>query len=324
MKHKPRAILFFSILFTYVILQFLWWEILLVKQTGQIIDEKQKIAALSVSDDKQLRAELEGLQNKRTTKTVMIVGEGTVFLLILLFGIYKIKQAYDKEDELRRQQNNFFLSITHELKTPIAATKLQLQTIQKQKPEQAIQEELIQNALHETERLNTLIDNVLLASRMESPGFKVNLEPIDLSALLNKLMKRYYSRELSAGSILVSATSPQTALADEQAFTSILTNLVDNALKYTGTEKNIQVNLSQQKDKIVFEVKDNGIGILKQDKEKIFNRFYRAGNEETRRSKGTGLGLYIVKKLAHAQKAEVRIQDNTPSGTCFTLRFHAA
>jgi signal transduction histidine kinase len=324
MKHKPKALIFFSILFTYVVLQFLWWEILLVRQSGQIIDEKQKVVALSVSNDQQLKAELKELQDKRRTKTVMIVSEGTVFLLLLLFGVYKIKQAYDKEDELRRQQNNFFLSITHELKTPIAATKLQLQTIQKQKPERAIQEELIQNALHETERLNTLIDNVLLASRMESPGFKVNIEPIDLSEVLYKLMKRYYSRELAAGSILLNASPHQTAMADEQAFTSILTNLVDNALKYTGTDKNIHVNLSQHKDKIVFEVKDNGIGILKQDKEKIFNKFYRAGNEETRRSKGTGLGLYIVKKLADAQKAEIKLNDNTPVGTCFTIRFHAA
>jgi two-component system, OmpR family, sensor histidine kinase CiaH len=324
MKHKPRAIIFFSILFTYVVLQFLWWEILLVKQSGQIIDEKQKIVALSVSDDKQLKTELRELQNKRATKTVMIVSEGTVFLLLLLFGVYKIKQAYDKEDELRRQQNNFFLSITHELKTPIAATKLQLQTIQKQKPEANVQEELIKNALQETERLNTLIDNVLLASRMESPGFKVELSPIDLSELIQKLVKRYYSKESGSGSLHVNTNTSKAVMADEQALTSILTNLVDNALNYSGDEKNIHIQLSQHGEKIVLEVKDSGVGVSKQDKEKIFNRFYRAGNEETRRSKGTGLGLYIVKKLVEAQKGDIQVRDNDPSGTIFSIRFNAA
>lgn len=324
MKHKSRALIFFSILFTYVVLQFLWWEVLLVRQSGQIIDEKQKVVALSVSDDKQLKEELTDLQNKRTTKTVMIVSEGTVFLLLLLFGVYKIKQAYDRDDELRRQQNNFFLSITHELKTPIAATKLQLQTIQKQKPEPSVQDELIQNALQETERLNTLIDNVLLASRMDSPGFKVELRQIDLSELLQKLMKRYYSRECESGSIHLFSGSSKSVWADEQALTSILTNLVDNALNYSGDKKNIHIVLSGKDEKIILEVKDNGVGVSKQDKEKIFTRFYRAGNEETRRSKGTGLGLYIVKKLVEAQKGDVQVKDNTPSGTIFSIRFNAA
>jgi len=324
MKHKPKALIFFSILFTYVVLQFLWWEILLVKQSGQIIDEKQKVVALSVSNDQQLKAELKELQSKRRTKTVMIVSEGTVFLLLLLFGVYKIKQAYDKEDELRRQQNNFFLSITHELKTPIAATKLQLQTIQKQKPAAALQEELIQNALQETERLNTLIDNVLLASSMETPGFKVELRPTNMSELLQKVMKRYYSRECESGSIQLNAGASRPVLADEQALTSIITNLVDNALKYSGEEKNIQVQLNQQEAQVVMEVKDQGVGISKTDKEKIFTRFYRAGNEETRRTKGTGLGLYIVKKLVEAQRGDIQVKDNTPKGTVFSIRFYAA
>lgn len=319
---KPTFIL--TIVLTYVILQFLWWEILLVRQSGQIIDEKQKVLALSVSDNKQLKVELKDLQNKRTIKTFMFVGEGTVFLMLLLFGVYKIKQAYEKEEELRRQQNNFFLSITHELKTPIAATKLQLQTIQKQKPEASLQEELIQNALLETERLNTLIDNVLLASRMDSPGFKVEANLVNFSELLQKLMNRYYSKELKEGSIQLSIAPSQMLQADEQALTSILTNLVDNALKYSGNEKQIDVLLSSFEGKVMLEVKDRGIGISKQEKEKVFTRFYRAGNEETRRTKGTGLGLYIVKKLVEALRGEIQVSDNHPSGTIFSIRLHAA
>ncbi len=165
MKTKSRSILFFSILFGYVLLQFTWWEILLVKQNDKIISEKQKLIELSTPDESRLKAEIADLHQKKKMQTVMIVSEGTVFLLLLLFGVYKVKQAHDKENYLNTQQKNFFLSITHELKTPIAATKLQLQTLQKQTLDPAIQQELISNALLETERLNNLIDNVLFASR---------------------------------------------------------------------------------------------------------------------------------------------------------------
>ena len=139
MKAKSRSILILGILFGYILLQFLWWEVLLVKQTGQIIDLKQKISELSITNESTLINEIALLHQKKTMQVMIIVGEGTVFLLLLLFGIYKIKQSQDKETELNNQQKNFFLSITHELKTPIAATKLQLQTLQKQKLSEQIE-----------------------------------------------------------------------------------------------------------------------------------------------------------------------------------------
>ncbi len=324
MKSKPKALIFLIALFTYVVLQFLWWEILLVKQNGQILDEKQKVVALSISNDEQLREELQALQNKRRTKTFMIVGEGTVFLLLLLYGVFKIKQAQEKEEELRRQQNNFFLSITHELKTPIAATKLQLQTIQKQKPNEEIQNELIQNALQETERLNKLIDNVLLASRMESAEFKVELEKINISDLVERIVKLYYSKEQNNGVLTLNIDKNISVLSDEQAFTSIVTNLVDNAIKYTSEIKKIEIKLGRSHQKVILEIKDNGIGISKLDREKVFNKFYRAGNEETRRSKGTGLGLYIVKKLEQGHGCSMVVKENPSGGTVFEIQWNEA
>src|SRR5687768_3822345 len=131
MKRTPRATIILGVLFGYVLLQFLWWEILLVRQNSAIINEKQKLAALASTDAATLENEIARLQKKKRAQTYMIVGEGTVFLLLLLFGLHKIRQAHEKELALNRQQKNFFLSITHELKTPIAATRLQLQTLQK-------------------------------------------------------------------------------------------------------------------------------------------------------------------------------------------------
>jgi K+-sensing histidine kinase KdpD len=322
MKTKSRSILFFSILFGYVLLQFTWWEILLVKQNDKIITEKQKLIELSTPDESRLISEIKELHEKKKMQTLMIVGEGTVFLLLLLFGVYKVKQAHDKENYLNRQQKNFFLSITHELKTPIAATKLQLQTLQKQKLDPEIQQQLITNALLETDRLNTLIDNVLFASRLESNEFLFKREKQNLSDFISLVLNRYYKNEIEKGEIKMMIEPQIQYELDVNAFPSVITNLLGNALKYSNAEREISVSLKKSEKHIALEVSDKGSGIAEQEKKKIFDKFYRSGNEETRRSKGTGLGLYIVDYILKKHNASIRVKDNTPQGSIFEITFY--
>lgn len=323
MKARSRSILILGILFGYILLQFLWWEVLLVKQTGQIIDLKQKISELSITNESTLINEIALLHQKKTMQVMMIVGEGTVFLLLLLFGIYKIKQSQDKETELNNQQKNFFLSITHELKTPIAATKLQLQTLQKQKLSEQIQQELIVSALIETERLNALIDNVLLASRLDAGEFIFTLIQKNISELVLKTVNRYYKREINSGELQVKVTNNIFGEIDETTFPSIITNLIDNAIKYSPDQKEIVIELSIKNNKPILIVGDAGCGISADDKEKIFAKFFRAGNEETRRAKGTGLGLYIVNYIVNNHNAKIKVKNNQPKGTVFEIQFNA-
>lgn len=324
MKSKSRSIFILSLLFAYILLQFLWWEYLLVKQNGLIIDGKEKLTALSSTNESQLKESIDLLHHKKKMQTLMIVSEGTVFLLLLLFGIYKIKQAHDKETSLINQQKNFFLSITHELKTPIAATKLQLQTLQKQKLEPSIQQELIGNALVETERLNTLIDNVLFTSRLDAGEFIFKKERLLLSEFIPTILTRYYKSELDSGELKLSIEPTIYVNIDVSSFPSVLTNLIDNAIKYSPQEKDILVELKTEKNNVVLSVKDKGCGISKHDKEKIFTKFYRAGNEETRNSKGTGLGLYIVNYIVKNHQAQINVKDNTPQGSIFDIHFYDA
>jgi signal transduction histidine kinase len=322
MKTKSRSILFFSILFGYVLLQFTWWEILLVKQNDKIITEKQKLIELSTPDESRLISEIKELHEKKKMQTLMIVGEGTVFLLLLLFGVYKVKQAHDKENYLNRQQKNFFLSITHELKTPIAATKLQLQTLQKQKLDPEIRQQLITNALLETDRLNTLIDNVLFASLLESNEFLFKREKQNLSDFISLVLNRYYKNEIEKGEIKMMIEPQIQYELDVNALPSVITNLLGNALKYSNAEKEITVSLKKFEKYIALEVSDKGLGIAEQEKKKIFDKFYRSGNEETRRSKGTGLGLYIVDYILKKHNASIRVKDNTPQGSIFEITFY--
>ena len=324
MKTKSRSIVIFSILFGYILLQFIWWEMLLVRQNSNIINEKQKLIELSSTDEVRLKQDIAELHHKKQMQTVMIVGEGTVFLLLLLFGIYKIKQAHDKETQLNNQQKNFFLSITHELKTPIAATKLQLQTLQKQKLDESVRADLIASALMETERLNMLIDNVLLASRLETGEFIFSREKQNLGEVIQAVTKRYYKNELASGELSLNLKEDVFQDIDPHAFPSILTNLIDNALKYSTAPRLIQVELEAKPGRSILRVKDNGFGISEEDKQRIFSKFYRAGNEETRRSKGTGLGLYIVSYLVKQHKGSIKVKDNSPKGSVFEIEFHGA
>lgn len=323
MKIKSRPIILFAVLFGYVLLQFMWWEFLLVKQNDRIIFEKQKQLELSIPDENRLIKELEELHHRKNMQTVMIVGEGTVFLLLLLFGVYRIKLAHDKENYLNKQQQNFFLSITHELKTPIAATKLQLQTLQKQNLDKETQQQLIRNALLENERLNELIDNVLFASRLESNEFAFTKHLQDLSACIEQTLKRYYSKEIASGELSFQIEPNLLYEFDSQAFPSVITNLVGNAIKYSGEKKEVFIRLNRLRDKLKLSVTDNGVGISDKDKKNIFSKFFRAGNEETRSSQGTGLGLYIVQYIVTHHKASIAVKDNQPNGTIFEITFHA-
>lgn len=324
MKTKSHSIIIFSILLGYILLQFIWWEILLVKQNDKIINEKQKLIELSSTNEEKLKRDILELHFKKEKQTFMIVGEGTVFLLLLLFGIYKIKQAHDKEQFLNNQQKNFFLSITHELKTPIAATKLQLQTLQKQRLDETTKQELISQALLETERLNMLIDNVLLASRLETGEFITQKQVQNFGTFIQSVLQRYYKHELASGELQFKLVPDVHLEIDVNALLSVITNLVDNAIKYSKEEKNILVELEKTNKQALLRVSDQGSGISDTDKGKVFYKFYRAGNEDTRTTKGTGLGLYIVNYIINNHNATIKIKDNVPKGSVFEIQFYTA
>jgi signal transduction histidine kinase len=312
------------ILFVYIIAQFLWWEILLVRQNNALIGERQKLMELTISDTTQLKSEVDKLQRSKQTKMYMVVGEGTIFLLLLLYGLNLIRKANKKEHEFLDQKNNFLLSITHELKTPLATTKLQLQTLKKHQLAVEKQQELIDIAIKENERLNSLIDNVLLATRMQENEYHMSKEKVDLSDLVNKIASVNYRAAIESGNLKLNIQPSVYCSIDKLAFPSILTNLVDNAFKYSGDMEDVSINLTKKDNSVLIEVSDRGIGIKESEKAKIFDQFYRSGSEETRKTKGTGLGLFIVKYLVEKHGGGISVKNNSPSGSVFQLNLPGA
>lgn len=318
---SKRTTLIFSVLVSYIVLQFLWWEVLLVRQSDNIISLKQNIAALSSSDDTIILRDIADLQKKKNARVYMIVGEGTVFLLILLYGIYQVRKSIKRESELANQKSNFILSVSHELKTPIAATKLQLQTLLKHDLERDKQKELLNNALNENNRLHKLVDNVLIANQIENNNLSIQKENINLSELIEATVKRYFLEQIEKKNIVLNIEPNIFFSGDKELLPSIFINLIENAIKYSFEKVTIDVVLKNINNNPVLEIKDQGCGISDEEKETVFQKFFRSGSENTRKTKGTGIGLFIVKSICDLHQIQIKILNNQPSGSVFQIQF---
>lgn len=318
---SKRTTLIFSVLVSYIVLQFLWWEVLLVRQSDNIISLKQNIAALSSSDDTIILRDIADLQKKKNARVYMIVGEGTVFLLILLYGIYQVRKSIKRESELANQKSNFILSVSHELKTPIAATKLQLQTLLKHDLERDKQKELLNNALNENNRLHKLVDNVLIANQIENNNLSIQKENINLSELIEATVKRYFLEQIEKKNIILNIEPNIFFSGDKELLPSIFINLIENAIKYSFDKVAIDVVLKNINNNPVLEIKDQGCGISDEEKETVFQKFFRSGSENTRKTKGTGIGLFIVKSICDLHQIQIKILNNQPNGSIFQIQF---
>ena len=269
-------------------------------------------------DDPQFREKYAKIETDKKIKTAQYIGEGSIFFLLIGAGAIFVYRAVNRELKLSRQQQNFMMAITHELKTPIAVSRLNLETLQLRKLDDAQQQRLIQNTLQETNRLNALCNNMLISSQIEAGGYRITNEEINISELvqncLNDFTTRFPQRKFQ------SQISEETFVTGDIMLLQIaINNLVDNAVKYSPKENSIAVTVLQNSPNIEIQVKDEGPGIDEPEKKKVFEKFYRAGNEATKHAKGTGLGLYLTKKIVTAHKGKISIKDNNPKGCIFII-----
>jgi signal transduction histidine kinase len=253
----------------------------------------------------------------------MILGEGAVFLFIFVVGAYYMHKAIKGERKLHDQQRNFLLSVTHELKSPLASIKLYLETILKRDLDPSQQKSFLINSLKDIERLDDLVENMLIATKIENQSYTFPKEQFNFSQLVNSVAERLQLHTCSSQVIKASVQPFIFLNGDKFALTSVVTNLIENAVKYSPPCAEVEVSLKQKGDQIFFIVADFGIGINDQEKSRIFEKFYRVGSEETRKTKGTGLGLFIVKQVLDKHQAHIKVRNNNPSGTIFEVIFNA-
>lgn len=253
-------------------------------------------------------------------KTAQYIGEGTTFLLLILAGAVFIFRSVRQQFKSSQQQQHFMMAITHELKTPIAVTKLNLETLQKRKLDEGQQQKLLQNTLQETNRLNALCNNMLLASQIEAGGYGITKEDINFTELVNDCVQDYTIR-FPQRHIETNINEGVFLNGDRLLLQMGVNNLLDNAIKYSPKESPVLIALNQNGNQITLVIKDEGKGIGEEEKSKVFDKYYRTGNTATKGAKGTGLGLYLTKKIAHQHHAIISLTDNTPAGSNFTITF---
>jgi signal transduction histidine kinase len=267
-----------------------------------------------------LEKQLDASNVKLSKKKWMYATEGIVMIILLFWGILWVYRTFEKSIKLNQQQNNFLLSVTHELKTPIASVKLYLETLLKRDLDKEQQHTILKNSINDTNRLRVLVDNLLLSAQLETNHYEPLMTQINLSELINKIIDKYAEPRNLQERIIKNIEQQVFITGDEFAIETIVINLLTNAEKYS--DNNITILLKSDNKHIILSVLDLGIGISDDDKVKLFDKFYRVGEEQTRKTKGTGLGLFIVKKLVKINHATIDVKNNHPSGTNFEVIFN--
>jgi len=312
-----RPFIIFYLLVGYIFIQFSWWGYHLIDLNKEIYELKIALATElgEESTVAEFTAKLEG-------RKAMVIGEGAVFLILLIIGAFTTRRAFMKEVELSNQQKNFLMSVSHELKSPLATIKLNMQTLLKHDLSPAKSAELLTVAIKDTDRLVGLVDNIMLATDIESGDFPLKKDRLNFSNLISENILSMNARNVRQVEMKI---EPEIYVhGDEQAMISISSNLIENALKYSDKDASISVSLQRQDGDICLAVADTGLGIAAGDEQRIFEKFFRAGNESTRNTKGTGLGLFIAQHLTEKQNGAISVRRNEPKGSIFEVRFKEA
>jgi signal transduction histidine kinase len=303
------------IIMAYMLMAFAWWSLLLFTKNKDAFYAKRDLMKIGMIAEGRIKNDAEfertvdyqELAEKYQGQERMIFGEATMFVLTLLAGIWFINQGYQKEVKANQQRRNFLLSITHELKSPIASIRLVLETMLRRDLPKEKTKQLTTTALRENERLHELVENLLLSAKLET-AYQPHFEELNLA-----------DRYPEAGIALEKHDNFPLVKMDKQGIISVATNLLENAIKYADGRPEIEVRLSQEKNNVTLEFADNGPGIPDNEKKRIFEKFYRIGSEETRKTKGTGLGLFIVQQVVKAHGGRLQVLDNQPKGTVFKI-----
>ena len=256
---------------------------------------------------------------------------GLMFLGVLLFmvliGGLSLNTIFLVREIRRNEQHDAFINaVTHELKTPLASIRLYLQTLQQRDLDRAKQQEFIDIMLADGERLQATIDQVLLAGATGGSRRPMNRADVDIVEMVRESMRLVSNRHhLTNGEIEYVGGPPEgeqvVVWGDPDELKAAVTNLLDNAVKYSGDRIKVFVDVARTgARKIVVRVRDEGIGITGDELKRVFRRFYRIPGRSTAKVKGTGLGLSIVHSVAkrHGGRAYVE-SDGAGKGSRFSL-----
>ncbi len=323
-KMIRRATTIYWLMLTYIVAALIWWFISLQKQSFELAEFRitQLNATIDSSASPALFAnEYNAIVNEKKRTTFKHVSEGLFFLALIIVGAVFVFRSVRRQFKLQQQQQNFMMAVTHELKTPISVARLNLETMQKYSLEPEKQKKLIRTTLEEISRLNFLTNNILIVSQLEGGGYQSAKEELDLSSLLKDCLQDFRGR-FPDRKFEEQVEDDMEVKGDPLLLQILINNLLENAIKYSPKDSSILAELKKENSSIQLAITDEGPGIPEDERKKIFSKFYRIGSEATRKTQGTGLGLYLCSKIARDHNADISVTNNNPRGSSFVVRFY--
>lgn len=256
-------------------------------------------------------------------RTGILLFLGTLLAAAIISGVVLNTTFLVREIRLNAQHDAFINAVTHELKTPIASIRLYLETLQTRTVDDTKRREFYRIMVEDSERLLATIEQVLRTGRIGAAGRKLNLAHVDFGQVVEQCLERARTLHRVPGESLEYRPGPSVKImADADELRAAVSNLIDNAVKYSGNDVKVTLETSRIDGKYVaLRVTDRGAGIPKAELKRIFKRFYRVPGTLAMRVKGTGLGLYIVRSVAKRHGGRAWAESEGPGrGATFVLQ----
>ena len=263
---------------------------------------------------------IEKVVAERTRTNLVLI---LILDLILLLGVGYAYSNIRREIRLAQNKSDFVANVSHELRTPLALISMFAETLELGRVQtEEKKEEYYRIISKETQRLTGIVNKILSFSRRDANKKPLRLEDMDLNSVVEEVLETYsfhlnsngYKYQFQPGDIPLIE-------ADKEAISEVLINLLDNAMKYSDSEKKIEMESGQDGNNVFFSIKDTGIGISKTDQKHIFDKFYRVSTGDLANKKGTGLGLSLSKQIMDGHKGQIEVRSDLGKGSTFTLTF---
>ena len=253
---------------------------------------------------------LDAEKTSRSAIYWILLSVGAVFFACLLAGVILYLIWLIQNINLNRRQSNFIDAVTHELKTPIASLKLYLQTLNRRDVQGPQRQEFYATMMEDVDRLDRLINQLLDVARLQRDKQDLDAkEWVSLRELVEECVSRLAKQHSVSTDLFRMEIEDCQVLAHRIDIDVLLGNLLDNAIKYSAKEPEIEIRITFQNDSALIAISDNGQGIPRHLRRKIFWRFYRAGDELERRKPGVGLGLFLVRSIVERLKGSIVVSE---------------
>ena len=251
----------------------------------------------------------------------VVLVEGGVLMLMILAGVYVIFVYWNKQARLNQLQSNFVSSVSHELKSPLASIQLYLETLKYQKVSPKETQDFVEIMLADTERLSSLIDNILESSKSDPKSMQLQFQPVETGPFVREVLKQHKRlfEEKRCEVKLELDDAPRVNL-DFKAMRMVFNNLIVNALRYSPTGSSLTIRVRHNEKYCLIDFIDQGFGFEKKELKKVFKKFYRVQHQETQNIEGAGLGLFISQQIVKSHKGNIKAySEGRNRGTRFTV-----